>query len=76
MNPCPTGKQSYPNPTAAWRVIQFLTSKAALHTHKHHGKSGGHAYRCAECGQWHMTISRRREPLKVRPQCWPEEARG
>ncbi len=75
MTHCPTGKQSYPNPTAAWRVIEFLTSKAALHTHKRHGKSGGHAYHCAECGQWHLTHYRR-APLKARPQQWLEEARG
>ena len=65
MNRCPTGKQSYPTANAAWRVIRFLTSKTALHTHKHNGKSGGHAYRCQDCGQWHMTSHRRRELLKA-----------
>ncbi|MBK8752336.1 MAG: hypothetical protein IPL99_12130 [Candidatus Competibacteraceae bacterium] len=75
MNPCPTGKQSYPSPTATWRVIHFLTRKSALKTHKHNGTSRGNAYRCAECGQWHMTTHRRREPLKARPWQWQEEVR-
>ena len=76
MNRCPTGKQSYPTANAAWRVINFLTRKAGLRTHKYNGKSGGHAYRCQQCGQWHTTCHRRREPLKARPRRWHEEGRG
>ena len=66
MNFCSTGKQSYLTATAAWRVIHFLTSKAALHTHKQTGKGGGHAYRCQECGQWHMTSRRNRTANRPR----------
>ena len=76
MNPCPTGKQPYPSVNAAWRVIQLLTHKTALHTHKRHGKAGGYAYRCQECGQWHMTSQHHRESLKGRPRQWLEEAQG
>ena len=68
MNSCPTGKQCYPSPTAAWRVIQLLTRKASLRSHKQIGKGGGHAYHCENCGQWHMTTIRRREPLKGTPR--------
>lgn len=76
MNSCPTGKQCYPNPTAAWRVIKLLTSKSTLRSHKQISKSGGHAYRCEQCHQWHMTTIRRREPLKTRPLPQPQEVRG
>ena len=75
MNRCLTAQTSYPTANAAWRVIQFLTSNAALHTHKHNAKPGSHAYRCQECGQWHIT-SRRREPVRTRRWQWQEEARG
>lgn len=73
MNCCPTGKHSYLSLTAAWRVIQFLTRKAALRTHKQPGRFVGHAYRCPKCGQWHMTQkdeASRREPLKARAWQW------
>ena len=76
MNPCPTHKQPYPTANAAWRVIQFLTRKAALKTHEYRGTEGGHAYPCPHCKQWHITRSSRPKQAKGRPQPWKEEARG
>lgn len=82
MNPCPTGKQSYPSPNAAWNVINYLSSKAALRSHKNTGKAGGHAYQCRHCGNWHMTQAiptRYRESIKAKRRIrvyWQEEAQG
>ena len=79
MNRCPTGKQSYPSPNAVWNVINYLSSKSALRTHKQTGKPGGHAYPCPHCGNWHMTQAipnRRRESIKAKHRdriYWQEE---
>ena len=57
---CPTGKVAYPTPNAAWRAIAHRNRD----TRTRAGKTG-RAYRCPDCGQWHMT-SRLPAPLRRR----------
>ena len=69
MTPCPiSGKQSYPTPRAAWTVIRLRAGTRSLVSHKQRGKSGGFAYRCAHCHQWHITSQQSRH----RPADWPQ----
>ena len=73
MNRCPTGKQSYPTASATWRAIPFLSRSPPFCGRKKKGKPRGKAYRCPQCGQWHIASTRRDEsPVKTR-QKWQEE---
>lgn len=57
---CHTGKVAYPTPKACWDAITHRNRD----TRSHSGKSG-RAYRCPECGAWHMT-SHLSAPLRRR----------
>lgn len=66
MRPCPiSGKQSYPTPGAAWRVIRPRTGTRSLIGHERPGKPGGHAYRCPHGRQWRITGQKNRSPARI-----------
>lgn len=49
---CPTGKVAYPTPKVCWDAIAHRNRDTRTRTRT--GKTG-RAYRCPDCGQWHMT---------------------
>lgn len=57
---CPTGKVAYPTPNATWNAIAHRNHDTRTRSDK-----AGRAYRCPDCGQWHMT-SHLRAPLRRR----------
>ena len=64
MSFCPTGKQSYPTPNAAWAVLNHIKARGR-HCYSRVKTTQGEVYRCAECSGWHITrhsqTARRRE---------------
>lgn len=51
---CPTGKQTYPTPNAAWVVLSHIKSRGR-YSNAHSKTHNGNVYRCAECSGWYIT---------------------
>lgn len=56
---CPIGKVPYPSPQAAFRVLAKVQRRTKPRTgHRRHRP--GTAYRCPDCGCWHLASARSR----------------
>jgi epoxyqueuosine reductase QueG len=52
---CPSGKIPYPSPQAAHATLQHLNRRQRNGRSHRRRRSGGTAYACDLCKQWHTT---------------------
>jgi epoxyqueuosine reductase QueG len=58
---CPSGKIPYPSPQAAHATLSHLNRRQRGNHRSHkRRRSGGTAYQCPHCAQWHTTSSKPR----------------